>query len=186
MLACIFDTETTGIYDYKAPATAAHQPDVVQLCAYLADKDRIYNKLSVFIHADTEIPQGAYDVHRIDREMTARVGVSRVRACQMLDSFARQADLLVGHNIDFDINMMLAANFRENGKGLALKKPRYCTMKNSTNLCKIPNLKFPNKFKWPNLQEAYTALVDPRGFDGAHDAEADVKACYELFRVLHK
>ena len=186
MLGCFFDTESSGLFDYKAPVSADHQPDVVQLCAWLADKDKVYSKFMVYVHADTEIPKEAYEVHRIDRKMTARVGVSRMAACRMLNSFAQKADVLVGHNVSFDINMMLAANFREGGRGDALKKASFCTMKSSTEVCKIPNLKFPNKFKWPSLQEAYKILVDPRGFEGAHDAEADVAACYEVFRVLHK
>lgn len=186
MLICCFDTETSGIFDYKAPVTAPHQPDIVQVCAWLADKERIYSKFNVFVHADTEIPQEAFEVHRIDRDLTARVGVSRIRACQMLDSFARKADLLVGHNISFDIKMMMAASIREGGKAESLKKPSYCTMLNATDVCKIPNPRFPNKYKWPNLQEAFKILVDPRGFDGAHDAEADVGASYELFKVLYK
>jgi|SRR6478609_2921547 DNA polymerase III epsilon subunit-like protein len=186
MLACLFDTETTGIYDYKSPPSAEHQPDVVQLCAWLCDKDRVYSKFNVFVHAETEIPQGAYEVHRIDRDLTARVGISRIRAVQMLDQFARKADLLVGHNVEFDVKMMIAAAFREGGTGENFKKSTFCTMKNATELCKLPNPNFPDRYKWPNLQEAYKALIDPRGFDGAHDAEADVSASYELFRVLHK
>lgn len=186
MLACLFDTETTGLYDYRAPATADHQPDVVQLCAMLCDKERVYSAVNLFVHADTEIPPEAHAVHRIDRAMTERVGVTRLRACQLLDSFARKADIIVGHNVDFDINIMLTANYREGGQGLALKKTRFCTMKNSTELCKLPNPKFPTKFKWPSLQEAYTILVDSRGFSGAHDAMADARATYELFRILHK
>lgn len=186
MLACIFDTETTGILDYRAPITAEHQPDVVQLCAWLADKEKIYSKLSVYVHADTEIPKGAFDVHRIDRAMTERVGVSRLRACHMLSAFASKADLLVGHNVEFDIKIMMAAMHREGGSGKALKKPSFCTMKTATELCQIPNLNRPGSYKWPNLTEAYCKLVDPRGFSGAHDAEADVGASYELFKVLHK
>jgi DNA polymerase III epsilon subunit-like protein len=186
MLACLFDTETTGIYDYRAPVTAEHQPDVLQLCAMLCDEERVYSAVNLFIHADTEIPPEAYDVHRIDRDMTARVGVSRITACRVLDAMARKADLLVGHNIDFDVNMMLCATLREGGKGQSLKKPRFCTMKSSVDACKLPNPKRPGTYKWPSLIEAYTILVDSKGFSGAHDAMADARATYELFRVLRR
>jgi len=186
MLCCLFDTETTGLYNFNLPAAHEDQPDVVQLCAYLCDRDKIHSKFSVFVHADTEISQTAFETHRIDRDMTRKMGVSRRRACQMLDSFAKNADLIVGHNIQFDIKMMLTANIREGGRGDALKKASFCTMQTATDICKLPNPKFPGKFKWPSLQEAYKILVDPRGFEGAHDAEEDVKATYELFRVLHK
>jgi DNA polymerase III epsilon subunit-like protein len=186
MLACLFDTETTGIYDYRAPVTAEHQPDVVQLCAMLCDEERVYSAINVFIHAETEIPDGAYQVHRIDRALTERVGITRIRACQLLDSFARKADVLVGHNIDFDVNMMMCATLREGGGGANLKKPRFCTMKSSVEHCKLPNPKRPGSYKWPSLQEAYTILVDSKGFSGAHDAMADARATYELYRVLRR
>lgn len=186
MLACIFDTETTGILDYRAPITADHQPDVVQLCAWLADKERVYTKINILVHADTEIPEGAYEVHRIDRELTKKVGVSRLRACQIMHSFAQKADLLVGHNVEFDIKMMKIAMHREGGGGKSMNKPSFCTMKTSTEICKISNPNRPGSYKWPNLTEAYKKLVDPRGFENAHDAEADVMAAYELFKVLYK
>lgn len=184
MLACLFDTETTGIYDYRAPAGADHQPDVVQLCAMLCDEERVYSAINVFIHAETEIPKEAYEIHRIDRTMTARVGITRLRACQLLDSFARKADVLVGHNIDFDVNMMMTATIREGGQGANLKKPRYCTMKEAVPHCKLPNPKRPGQYKWPSLQEAYQILVNSNGFSGAHDAMADARATYELYRFL--
>jgi DNA polymerase-3 subunit epsilon len=186
MLACLFDTETTGIYDYRAPASAEHQPDVVQLCAMLCDEERVYSAINVFIHADTEIPEAAFEVHRIDRLMTARVGISRMRACQLLDSFASKADILVGHNIDFDVNIMKTATLREGGKGANLMKTRFCTMKESVPLCKLPNPKRPGTYKWPSLQEAYQILIDSKGFSGAHDAMADARATYELYRVLRR
>lgn len=186
MLACLFDTETTGIYNYQAPAGHECQPDVVQLCAMLCDEERVYSAINVFIHADTEIPDAAFEVHRIDRVLTEKVGLSRIRVCQMLDSMAAKADVLVGHNIDFDVNMMLTATLREGGKGVNLKKPRFCTMKETVPLCKLPNPKRPGTYKWPSLKEAYEILVDPKGFSGAHDAMADARATYELYRLLRR
>jgi DNA polymerase III epsilon subunit-like protein len=186
MLACLFDTETTGIYDYRAPAGADHQPDVVQLCAMLCDEERVFSAINLFVHADTEIPEEAFEIHRIDRALTEKVGISRLRACQLLDSMAAKADILVGHNIDFDVNMMLTAMIREGGRGANLKKPRFCTMKESVPHCKLPNPKRPGTYKWPSLQEAYTILVDSKGFAGAHDAMADARATYELYRVLRR
>lgn len=186
MLACLYDTETTGIYDFRAPANAEHQPDVLQLAAILCDEERIYSAFNVFIHAETEIPEEAYAVHRIDRKMTEKVGISRLRACQLLDAYLAKADVIVGHNIDFDVNIMMSAMMREGGKGHNLKKPRFCTMKSAVDHCKLPNPKRPGSYKWPSLQEAYQILVDSKGFSNAHDAMADVRASYELYRVLRR
>lgn len=188
MLSLVYDTETTGVYNWRLPPLDPSQPDVLQLCAMLCDEERIYTQVNVYVHGDTEIPQGAFDVHRIDRDMTARVGISRLRLCNLFASLVLKADVLVGHNEDFDNGVMRTAMLREGGNGKLLNKPRYCTMKRSTEICKLPsaNPKHADTFKWPSLQEAYKILVDPRGFEGAHDAYADVKATYEVYRVLRK
>lgn len=188
MLSLVYDTETTGVYNWRLPPTDASQPDVLQLCAVLADEDRTYTQVNVFVHGDTPIPQEAFEVHRIDRDMTAKVGISRLRMCQIFASMAEKADVIVGHNEDFDNSMLRTAMLREGGSGKIMNRPRYCTMKRSTDIVKIPHPKprRPGEYKWPSLQEAYKHLVDPRGFEGAHDAYADVKACYEVYRVLRQ
>lgn len=188
MLACVYDTETAGIFNWRLPANHPDQPDVLQLCAMLADETRVYSMFNVYIHADTPIPKEAFEVHRIDREMTSKVGISRKAACILLASYLKSADVIVGHNIDFDIGIMRTAMLREGGDGRLLNKTSYCTMKNSTDIVQIPHPKpkRPGEFKWPSLQEAYKKLVDPRGFEGAHDAFADVTATYDVYKVLRQ
>jgi DNA polymerase III epsilon subunit-like protein len=188
MLALVFDTETTGLYDPKRVPMAECQPDIVQVFGMLADEERVYTHFNLFVHSEIPIPPEAYKSHRIDRSMTERVGVSRLRACQMFHSFSSKADIIVGHNVEFDINVMRTAMHREGGSGKALAKPLFCTMRSSTDVCQIPhpNPRRPGEFKWPSLTEAYAKLVDPRGFSNAHDAEADVRATYEVYRVLRK
>lgn len=185
MLALVFDTETTGLYQRKRIPSAECQPDIVQVFGMLADEEKVYSHFNLFVHSEVPIPPEAYESHRIDRTMTAKVGVSRLRAVQVFHSFAVKADVLVGHNVEFDVNVMRTAFHREGGTGKCLTKPLYCTMRNAIERCRIPNPnpKY-NDFKWPTLTEAYTSLVDPRGFQNAHDAEADVRACYEVYRVL--
>lgn len=186
MIALAFDTETTGKFHWRMPVTHESQPDVVQLCGMLVDENKIHSMFNVFIHADTDIPAEATAIHGVDRELTAKIGISRKTACILLGNYLRKADLLIGHNIDFDVAIMRAAMLREGGDGKLLNKPTFCTMKHATPICKIPHAKprHPEDYKWPTLQEAYCKLVDPAGFEGAHDAMADVTATYEVFRVL--
>lgn len=188
MLALVFDTETTGLYQRRRVPSHESQPDIVQLFGMLADEEQVYTHFNLFIHSEIPIPPEVTEKNRIDRRMTEKVGVSRLRACQIFDSFARKADILVGHNIEFDLNVMRTAFHREGGTGVCLTKPLYCTMLSAVERCQIPhpNPRNPGEFKWPTLTEAYQKLVDPRGFPNAHDAEADVRACYEVYRVLRK
>ena len=188
MIACVFDTETTGVFNRRLPPNHPDQPDVLQVCAMLADETKVYSMFNVFIHSETPIPKEAFEVHRIDREMTQRVGITRTAACLLLANYIRTADIIVGHNIDFDISIMRTAMQREKGSGKVMNKSSFCTMKETTQICKIPHKtpRHAEDYKWPSLQEAYKKLVDPRGFEGAHDAFADVTATYEVYRVLRQ
>lgn len=55
-------------------------------------------------------------------------------------------------------------------------------MESSTNFCAIPS---NWGLKWPTLTELHTKLFK-EGFDGAHDALDDVKACARSFFELTK
>ena len=56
-------------------------------------------------------------------------------------------------------------------------------------LSSMPVLKLPGRYgnyKWPKLEEAYKFLVDPAGFEDAHDALVDVKACAAVLDALEE
>lgn len=186
MLSLIYDTETTGKYNYRLTPLDPSQPDVLQICAILCDEARVYAQMNVFVHGEDPVPQEAFEIHRIDRDMTARVGITRARACLLFDAMAQKADVLVGHNQDFDNAIMRSAMLREKGSGRIMNKSSYCTMKSATEICKLPKTNGKPGYKWPSLQEAFRLLVDPRGFEGAHDALVDVTATREVYRVLRQ
>lgn len=185
MLALIFDTETTGMLKWKAPNGDPSQPDIIQLCAKLSENGKIVSSLNLFVHGESAIEEEAFNVHRISRDMTAKIGVSRNFMCRAFQAMAEKADVLVGHNVSFDQRMMQIAMIREGGNGsIFQRKATFCTKEEATNVCRIPHPSKPNQFKWPTLAEAYSILVDPRGFADAHDAEADVNATHAVYNVL--
>ena len=59
-------------------------------------------------------------------------------------------------------------------------KPKICTMKCSTDFCKLPGKK---GFKSPRLSELHQVLFGT-GFDNAHNAMADVEATARCFWKL--
>jgi DNA polymerase-3 subunit alpha len=185
VLALVFDTETTGKYDFKSLPSSPAQPEVLQLCAKLALDGKIVSSVNVFVDGEKEVEEQAYEVHRIDRNLTRAVGISRRRMVTLFQSMAEKADVLVGHNVEFDIKMLTSSMVKEGGNAhIFQKKASFCTMRRGTDVCKIPSPTRPGTFKWPTLAEAYAILVDPRGFSNAHDAEADVNATHEVYRVL--
>lgn len=95
---------------------------------------------------------------------------------------ARKPQVVVAHNIGFDLLVIRSEACR-----LGLDDPFegasfFCTMENMTDVCKLPG---NYGFKWPKLQEAHRhAFGTP--FDDAHDALADVKACAKIYWWLQK
>lgn len=186
----IFDTETTGLPNYKAPFNHPTQPDVLQLGLQLyTDKKLTFEKkflvgLHTRIGMDFEVEPGAQSVHGISREMIIADGV---HVDEVRDTFLEcvsKADRLVAHNLSFDMKMMSTFLFRLDAPYNFIDgKQLICTMNSTTNLCKLPG---NYGYKWPKLIEAYKLLVNPKGFEGAHDALVDVKACAEILYQLEK
>ncbi len=92
-----------------------------------------------------------------------------------------ESDVIVGHNIDFDINTILCELYR---LGLDTRKlesiERFCTMKNSVEACGF-NTRRGNRF--PKLQELYMKLFH-RPFENPHDAYCDIRATADCFWEL--
>lgn len=90
------------------------------------------------------------------------------------------AEYLVAYNINFDDKVVNAELIRYNLPQIR-GVHKVCTMQSATDYCEIPG-NFGN-YKWPNLTELHTKLFGV-GFDGAHDALVDVKACAKSFFML--
>lgn len=178
-----FDTETTGFYHKKKELWDSEQPGLVQLAAMLDDEDRnTIGEINVIVKSGVEISSGAMKAHGITEEKVEKDGIKLSTAIASFEELVLKAQKVIAHNIEFDINIMQVQYFRSNIPIIQLfTKERICTMKITTNILKIPG-RFG--YKWPRLDEAYKILVDEKGFEGAHDAMIDVKACREVFYKL--
>lgn len=185
MRGLFFDTETTGLWNFKAPFGHSSQPDMVQLAALLVDipSRKIITSLNLLVETEKEIPKEAMDVHGKTPELLQQFGVPRRVAAAMFSNMAKKADIKIAHNIKFDLNIVDNSYVNE-GIPVSAHTKTFCTMEATTDICKLPNPRFSGKFKWPKLIEAYEMLINPEGFSNAHDALADVTACMELFFYL--
>ena len=107
------------------------------------------------------------------------------------------ADLLVGHNISFDLKF-ITSEYSKSGSNFSYNDI-LCTMKYFTNICKISKSK-GSGYKWPRLEELTSffnisdqdimktteKLFKARGL-GYHDARFDTVATYlSYMRGLEK
>ena len=180
-----FDTETTGMINRKAPSDHVSQPDMVQLGAILVDGERrVRGELNVIIKPQGwTVPDGAAQIHGMTTAICESYGVHPSSALEMFAMLVVRAQMVVAHNLDFDMAILETACKRY---GLDLRDvihpgaALHCTMKAAT-----PVIQLPGKYgyKWPNLQEAHEHFIG-RKFEGAHDAMADVRACRDVFFAM--
>ena len=180
-----FDTETTDRWDFKAPWNADNQPNLIQLGYQIFDKDRVMIKeVDVIVDARklstwNGIAEGAAAVHGIDEKRMIAEGVHPEIVANNLVNDMMLCNFTIAHNNEFDMKVLNCFLFRCGYSPTIFEgKTNLCTMKPLTNVLKIKG-KYGNK--WPSLQEAYCNLVDTKGFEGAHDAMTDVRACRDIF-----
>ena len=179
MPAIFFDTETTGKYNFRGDFEDADQPDLVQL-AFMVDDDEGNNLACNYfpVIPNKDVEAGAEAVHGKSRQWLEKYGVSIGHATSIFQVFYGRCNVAVAHNIKFDLAIMKRAYFMA-GKDFFDHADPHCTMLGSSNLCKLPGR--GRSYKWPKLDEAYRLLVNKGGFEHAHDALADVKACREIY-----
>ncbi|WP_321316315.1 3'-5' exonuclease [Labilibaculum sp.] len=181
-----FDTETTGLPKrWNAPVTDLDNwPRLVQLAWLLYDSrdNEIKRANRIIIPEGFIIPPEASKVHGISTQKAIDNGIDLSEALNEFSKVLNEADFLIAHNISFDEVIIGAEFLRKDIKSRLINIPKICTMKTTTNVCKIPGR---SGYKWPNLTELHQYLFQ-KGFDGAHDALADVKACADCFFELKK
>ena len=185
-----FDTETSGFVNKGLPANHPKQSWIMQLAFILSDERRIYSEFNMLIIAnDRFCHPGAQSVHKISTEDCNHGGMPESYVAHLFqDMFAHsQLQTIVAHNISFDLGfvgqMMERNDLTETAKVIK-NFSNFCTMKSSTDLCKLPG-KF-GKYKWPKLIELYKFLFN-EDLKGAHDALADVRAtrrCYYKLKEI--
>lgn len=148
---------------------------IVQLAAILATETEEIASMNVLIKPEGwTIDPGAEAIHGISMERAQKYGVGIETALWLFDSLAENADVLTAHNLFFDYSVVRAEYAR---LGREFVKEGYCTM--------LGAMKPMGVRRWPKLMAAHVWATG-EGFDGAHDAMADVRACLRVHRVLLK
>jgi DNA polymerase III epsilon subunit-like protein len=184
MKTLFIDTETTGVpKDYKASyKDTDNWPRMVQLgWALYQDGKEIETWEELIVPDGWEISQGAAEKHGITTKQAERDGVSIWYALGQLAITIARCDLVVGHNVGFDLNVIGAEAVRmglpypfENVKTL-------CTMHATTEWCELPG-KWGD-YKWPKLGELWSKLFS-EPISEQHTALADCRTTAKCYWAL--
>ncbi len=181
-----FDTETTGLpRNWNAPVTQTNNwPRMVQLAWLQYDNQgNLISEGNRIIKPDGfRIPNQAAAVHGITTIYALKNGSDLSSVLAEFSKYAGESNILVAHNMDFDEKIIGAEYIRLGLKSSLFDAQRICTMKTTTDMCKIPG---KYGYKWPTLSELHEFLFRTE-FKDAHDAAVDVKTCAKCYFELKK
>lgn len=187
----VYDTETTGLPDFKKRSNDPEQPHLVQLALIEFDDDGNQARhRCVLVRPDGwEIPEEVTAIHGITQERAAREGIPEDKAVALYIMAQGRADIRVAHNESFDRRIMRIAMTRAGyAKDFILAiegRESFCTMNASRRLVNLPpsekmmakNMTQP---KPPSLAECIQHFFGEK-LAGAHDALIDAQACARIY-----
>jgi DNA polymerase III epsilon subunit-like protein len=184
MRILVFDTETTGLPEtrYISPDTLNMWPHIVQFSYVIYDtelNDIIESKNYIIKLSETiSIPIESSVIHGITNEISQKSGTSISEVINEFFYYLRNVDKLIGHNIEFDINMVKVELLRFINKKVfspeQIKLYKYdlhylthykdicCTLKDSIEFCNIQLINKSGKpyLKYPKLIELHEKLFN--------------------------
>lgn len=203
----VFDTETTGLPDWKQPSESEQQPHLVEIAAILFNDDGTeIERFSTIVKPDGwTIPEEVSAIHGITTDRATAEGIPEAEAIAKFLALHRRAGLRVAHNESFDarilrIGIKRFGDGREDWTSMtqddkdaiadAFKAaPSFCTMREAKPVMKLPAtpaMVRTGKGHWhkpPSMQEAHQHFVG-ESFEGAHTALADAQACARVYFAL--
>ena len=198
MKILFYDTETTGLPDFKKPSEDSCQPRVTQLSAELVDDEteEVLAGLNTLIKPDGwTIPEELEKLTGITNAKAKAVGVPMSLVLPMFIELWTLSDGRAGHNESFDMRMIRIELFRHGAYGEQFADKwkagkAYCTMGSSQAIINLP----PSERmiasgrrgpKPPNLGEAYQHFTG-QPLENAHNAAVDVMACKAVYFALKR
>lgn len=170
-LVLSYDTETTGIPEWKVPSDAPIQPHLVQLAAVLFNpyNGDIVDSMDVIIKPDGwEIPEDTIAIHGITQEKAEKEGIPEKEALEMLLAMRGDHER-VAFNKTFDQRIVRIACKRYLSEEItdkwAIKEDHHCSMQMARKVMggKSPKLVDAYKhFKGEEMQNNHEAMADTK------------------------
>lgn len=205
MKIIIFDTETTGLPKSRQSLVTDTKewPHIVQFSYIIYDMT--INKLEkvedfiIKLAAEIDIPEDSCKIHGITKEISNERGVSIKEVIDKFMSDLSDCNLLIAHNLEFDMNMIIVelirmnkiARLTEDDESMELnnsnyekitKIEKYCTMKETEKRCNIKAISKTGKeyTKYPTLGELHYYLfrLYPKNL---HNSLNDILICLRCY-----
>jgi DNA polymerase III alpha subunit (gram-positive type) len=178
----VLDVETNGIGTFRPPRQCPIQVSFQHITA----DGRVLSSYSEFIKGVKKITWGgSIGECPWTTEFVNAKGVSIASCVKALKECINKDSVIVGHNIEFDVGIILNAFHSRT----VAHTPIFCTMKSTTDLCSIRNSGFSSKqggYKWPKLIELATKLNINLDNSNFHDSAYDVEITKQCFLALIK
>ena len=186
-----FDTETTGLLDFKLPADHPAQPRIASIAAVLFDDGRVpVGTMHDFVRPDGwAVPPDVTRINGLTTQRLAEIGIPIAEALANFLALYERADELIAYGAEFDLKMLRGelrrAGLPDHYKG----KPAKCAMRRATHACRMPPTQAMlaagrKTNKTPKLTEAHEIILGSP-VAGAHDALNDVMALSRIwFRLV--
>ena len=182
-----YDTETTGLPDWKSPSESEHQPHIVEIGAALLDDEfNIIEQYEAIVKPEGwEISEEMTAIHGISHERAMDEGVSEKEALKPFLHCTKKAccasaityRLMIG-----SYALRLSATLMMSWPMLSSWPRNFCTMWESKQIVKAP-FKDKKGVKNPNLAEAYKFFTGEDIAD-AHRAMGDVLSTIAVYKGL--
>ena len=207
MRVLVFDTETSGLPKSKIinQSTQHLWPFIVQFSYVIFDDTskniiKIQDKI-IKVKTYNVISEESIKFHGITNEISETKGVNLIDVLTEFLSDLNKIDLIVGHNIEFDISMIKVELLRivnEYEKDETVKEKLksqleliinsdkvYCTMQKSIDMCKIERENSRGKyFKFPSLTELHEKLFNVKP-QSLHNSLNDVLITLRCFIKMY-
>lgn len=184
MRALIFDTETTGLPETRiiSPDTLNLWPHIVQFSYTIYDvclnEIVVIKDFIIKVEKGVIISEESVKIHGITNKISEKKGINLTLVLKEFFNDLQQTDVLVGHNVSFDINMVKIELMRliySSDINLTYEERKFykhnlyyltnqskivCTVKESVDICNIKAIdKFGKEYlKYPKLVELHQFL----------------------------
>ena len=157
-----FDTETTGLpKNYSAPISETDNwPRMVQIAWQINDKsgNLISSESHIIKPKGYTIPFNAEKIHGISTQKAIDKGKEIKYVLEKFNNELKKNKYIIGHNINFDVNILGSEFYRSKIKTSLLEKESIDTGLISKEFCQLEG-GLGGKLKMPKLIELHNILL---------------------------